>query len=153
MIFSITIAEQPMRFANHMFRKVTAYYPPTSLLDPAMSKNSICGKHACSQTSGLGELRQFNDVDFRSAVHLLAAMTPDVCDQQLRATSGHSLWLRTMGLCTSPGRFAGPDHGWTVALYMNPVFVAHFEEVAKYPNKPSLIKGGPFWLIPAENRP
>jgi arylsulfatase A-like enzyme len=54
---------------------------------------------------------------------------------------------------TSPGRFAGPDHGWTVALYMNPVFVAHFEEVAKYPNKPSLIKGGPFWLIPAENRP
>ena len=34
--------------------------------------------------SGLGELRQFNDVGFRSAMPLLAAMIADVSDQQLR---------------------------------------------------------------------
>ncbi len=56
-------------------------------------------------------------------------------------------------LKTSPGRFAGPDHGWTVTGYMAPVMYPHFEEIAKIPNKPSKIRGGPFYMIPPENRP
>jgi arylsulfatase len=54
---------------------------------------------------------------------------------------------------TSPGRFSGADHGWTLSMLMTPAFDQHFEEIAKYPNKPSLIGGGPFFTIPEENRP
>lgn len=54
---------------------------------------------------------------------------------------------------TSPGRFSGADHGWTLSMFMTPALSAHFEEIAKYPNKPSLIDGGPYYEIPDENRP
>jgi arylsulfatase len=54
---------------------------------------------------------------------------------------------------TSPGRFAGPDHGWTLTMYMTPVLYPHFAEIAKIPNKPSAIRGGPFYMIPPEHRP
>jgi arylsulfatase A-like enzyme len=56
-------------------------------------------------------------------------------------------------LRTSPGRFAGPDHGWAITNYMTPALIPHFEEIAKYPNKKSLLNGGPFFMIPMENRP
>jgi hypothetical protein len=56
-------------------------------------------------------------------------------------------------LRTSPGRFAGPDHGWAITNYMTPALVPHFEEIAKYPNRKSLLNGGPFFMIPMENRP
>ena len=56
-------------------------------------------------------------------------------------------------LKTSPGRFAGADHGWTVSMLMTPAMQAHFEEMAKYPNIPSKIDGGPFYQIPQEHRP
>jgi hypothetical protein len=42
--------------------------------------------------------------------------------------------------------------GWTLGGYMIPSLFRHFEEVAKYPHKPSLIKGGPLPQIPPENR-
>jgi arylsulfatase A-like enzyme len=54
---------------------------------------------------------------------------------------------------TSPGRFSGADHGWTLTMFMTPALDQHFAEIAKYPNKPSLINGGPYYQIPAENRP
>jgi arylsulfatase A-like enzyme len=54
---------------------------------------------------------------------------------------------------TSPGRFSGADHGWTLSMFMTPALTEHFTEIAKYPNKPSLIGGGPFHEIPEENRP
>ena len=54
---------------------------------------------------------------------------------------------------TSPGRFSGADHGWTVSMFMTPALAAHFEELEKYPNKPSQIDGGPFWQIPEQYRP
>jgi arylsulfatase A-like enzyme len=54
---------------------------------------------------------------------------------------------------TSPGRFSGADHGWTLTMFMTPALTQHFEEIAKYPNKPSLIDGGPYYQIPEENRP
>ncbi|MCC7024760.1 MAG: arylsulfatase [Thermomicrobiales bacterium] len=54
---------------------------------------------------------------------------------------------------TSPGRFSGADHGWTLSMFMTPVLTQHLEELAKYPNKPSLIGGGPYYQIPPENRP
>jgi arylsulfatase A-like enzyme len=54
---------------------------------------------------------------------------------------------------TSPGRFAGPDHGWTLTMYMTPALYPHFAEIAKIPNKPSAIRGGPFYMIPPEHRP
>ena len=56
-------------------------------------------------------------------------------------------------LKTSPGRFAGADHGWTVSMLMTPAMQAHFAEMAKYPNIPSKIDGGPFYQIPQEHRP
>jgi arylsulfatase len=56
-------------------------------------------------------------------------------------------------LKTSPGRFSGADHGWTINMYMTPALYEHFEEIAKYPNKPSQVDGGPFWTIPEEYRP
>ncbi|MFT3883270.1 MAG: arylsulfatase [Gemmatales bacterium] len=55
-------------------------------------------------------------------------------------------------LKTSPGRFAGPDHGWTTN-YLTPVMYPHFEEIAKIPNKVSKIRGGLYYMIPPENRP
>ena len=54
---------------------------------------------------------------------------------------------------TSPGRFAGPDHGWLVTGYLTPAMYPHFEEIAKIPNKPSILKGGLLHMIPRENRP
>jgi hypothetical protein len=54
---------------------------------------------------------------------------------------------------TSPGRFSGADHGWTLTMFMTPALTQHFEEIAKYPNKPSKIDGGPYYQIPEENRP
>ena len=54
---------------------------------------------------------------------------------------------------TSPGRFAGPDHGWLVTGYLSPTMYPHFEEIAKIPNKPSVLKGGLLYMIPRENRP
>ena len=54
---------------------------------------------------------------------------------------------------TSPGRFSGADHGWTLTMFMTPVLDEHFAEIAQYPNKPSQIKGGPFYQIPEEYRP
>ena len=56
-------------------------------------------------------------------------------------------------LRTSPGRFAGPDHGWAITNYLTPALIPHFEEIARYPNKKSLLNGGPFFMIPMENRP
>jgi arylsulfatase len=56
-------------------------------------------------------------------------------------------------LRTSPGRFSGPDHGWTLGGYMIPNLFHHFLEAAKDPHKPSLIKGRLFFQIPPENRP
>jgi arylsulfatase A-like enzyme len=56
-------------------------------------------------------------------------------------------------LKTSPGRFSGADHGWTLTMFMTPALDQHFEEIAKYPNKPSLIGGGPYYQIPPDNRP
>ncbi len=41
----------------------------------------------------------------------------------------------------APGRFAGPDHGWTITNYMTPALVPHFEEIAKYPNKEPAERG------------
>jgi len=55
-------------------------------------------------------------------------------------------------LKTSPGRFSGPDHGWT-GMYLMPVLDRHFAELAKSPNKPSKMKGGLFYMIPPEHRP
>lgn len=55
-------------------------------------------------------------------------------------------------LKTSPGRFAGPDHGWTL-MYMTQAMYPHFAEIEKIPNKPSKIHGGPYFMIPPENRP
>ena len=57
------------------------------------------------------------------------------------------------GMETSPGRFAGPDHGWTLTGYMTPAMYPHFAEVEKIPNKPSKLKGGPYFMIPPDNRP
>lgn len=57
------------------------------------------------------------------------------------------------GMKTSPGRFAGPDHGWTLTMYMTPALYPHFAEIQKIPNKPSKLRGGPFFMIPPENRP
>jgi arylsulfatase len=54
---------------------------------------------------------------------------------------------------TSPGHFAGSDHGWTLTLYMLPAMYPHFGEIGKIPNKKSKINGGPFYMIPPENRP
>lgn len=54
---------------------------------------------------------------------------------------------------TSAGRFSGADHGWTVSMFMTPALDAHFKELEQYPNKQSLIDGGPFWQIPEEYRP
>jgi hypothetical protein len=31
---------------------------------------------------------------------------------------------------------------------MTPVLIPHFEEIAKYPNKKSLLNGGLFFMIP-----
>lgn len=59
----------------------------------------------------------------------------------------------SQGVKTSPGRNSGPDRGWTLTMYMSPVLVKHFGEVRKYPNKKSLIGGGPFFQIPEENKP
>ena len=61
--------------------------------------------------------------------------------------------MPTGGNQTSPGRFSGSDHGWTVTMLMAPALAAHFAEVEQYPNKPSLIEGGPYYQIPEENRP
>jgi arylsulfatase len=57
------------------------------------------------------------------------------------------------GMKTSPGRFAGPDHGWTLTGYMTPAMYPHFAEIEKVPNKPSKLKGGPYFMIPRDNRP
>jgi hypothetical protein len=54
-------------------------------------------------------------------------------------------------LKTAPGRFAGPDHGWTLT-YMTAALNPHFEEIAKIRNTSSKIDGGPYFMIPAENR-
>jgi arylsulfatase len=54
---------------------------------------------------------------------------------------------------TSPGRFSGADHGWTLSMFMTPALDQHFAEIAQYPNKPSQIMGGPFYQIPPEYRP
>jgi arylsulfatase A-like enzyme len=54
---------------------------------------------------------------------------------------------------TSPGRFSGADHGWTLSMFMTPALSQHFEEIAQYPNIPSKINGGPFYEIPEDNRP
>ena len=53
----------------------------------------------------------------------------------------------------SPGKFAGPDHGWTIGGYLTPRLYPFFEEMAKYPNIPSKVKGGLYFVIPPENRP
>ncbi|HEU0115394.1 MAG TPA: hypothetical protein VFQ80_11990, partial [Thermomicrobiales bacterium] len=54
---------------------------------------------------------------------------------------------------TSPGRFSGADHGWTVSMLMGPALERHFAEIAKYPNIPSKIGGGPYYEIPPAYRP
>ncbi len=56
-------------------------------------------------------------------------------------------------MTTSPGRFAGADHGWTLTMYMTPALYPHFVEIEKIPNKPSKLRGGPYFMIPPENRP
>lgn len=56
-------------------------------------------------------------------------------------------------LKTSPGRFSGADHGWTVSMFMAPALAEHFDEIEKYPNIQSKIDGGPFYQIPEEYRP
>ncbi len=61
--------------------------------------------------------------------------------------------MPTHGNQTSPGRFSGADHGWTLTMFMTPALNAHFEEIEKYPNKESLVGGGPYYQIPEENRP
>jgi hypothetical protein len=57
------------------------------------------------------------------------------------------------GMKTSPGRFAGTDHGWTLTGYMTPAMYPHFAEIEKIPNKPSKLKSGPYFIIPQDNRP
>ncbi|WP_162946594.1 arylsulfatase [Chitinophaga barathri] len=57
------------------------------------------------------------------------------------------------GIKTSAGRFAGPDHGWTLTMIMNPVLMPHFAELKKFPHIKSLIGGGPYHMIPDENKP
>lgn len=54
---------------------------------------------------------------------------------------------------SSPGRFAGPDHGWTL-MFAQEVMGKHFMELKKFPNRPSKPGGGGlFPLIPPESRP
>ena len=38
-------------------------------------------------------------------------------------------------------------------MLMTPALYPHFAEIAKIPHKQSLIQGGPFHMIPPENRP
>jgi hypothetical protein len=52
----------------------------------------------------------------------------------------------------SPGRFAGPDHGWTL-MTMTSALYPHCEEIAKIPNKPSKIDRGLIFMILPESRP
>jgi hypothetical protein len=35
----------------------------------------------------------------------------------------------------------------------DPALYPHFAEIEKIPNKPSKLRGGPFFMIPPENRP
>jgi arylsulfatase len=52
----------------------------------------------------------------------------------------------------SPGRFAGPDRGWTL-MYAQEVMGRHFGELKKFPNRRSAPGGGGIsQLIPPENR-
>lgn len=55
-------------------------------------------------------------------------------------------------LTTSPGRCAGAEHGWA-GMDAFPALEVHFGELARAPNKPSKLKGGPFYMIPPEHRP
>lgn len=54
---------------------------------------------------------------------------------------------------TSPGRFAGADHGWTLT-YAQMVMEKYFNELKKAPNRqPSPAGGNLGAMIPQENRP
>lgn len=56
-------------------------------------------------------------------------------------------------LRTSPGRFAGADHGW-VGVLIEPVLNRYFSEIVKYPNRPTLpVAGSANQLIDAANNP
>ena len=53
---------------------------------------------------------------------------------------------------TSPGRFPGPDHGWTL-MYAQEVMGRHLAELQKFPNRRSAPGGGGIYeMIPPENR-
>ena len=44
-------------------------------------------------------------------------------------------------LRTSPGRFSGEDHGW-ITMLIQPYIFPFFEELAKYPNRPTIPSAG-----------
>jgi hypothetical protein len=44
-------------------------------------------------------------------------------------------------LRTSPGGFSGEDHGWITTL-IQPYIFQFFEELAKYPNRPTIPSAG-----------
>ncbi len=53
---------------------------------------------------------------------------------------------------SSPGRYAGADHGWTL-MYAQAVMARHFGELKKCPNRPGAPGGGGLYeMIPRENQ-
>lgn len=56
-------------------------------------------------------------------------------------------------LSTSPGRFAGADHGWICTL-IQPYMDQYFSELLTCPNRPTLpTAGSAFQLVDAVNNP
>lgn len=52
-------------------------------------------------------------------------------------------------LKTSPGRFSGEDHGW-IGILVNPYLGQFFEDLVRYPNRPTLPTGGSISLLVSE---